>query len=126
MKKIPLQQIQQTLSRNNNVAFAYIFGSCSGRAEIKDGSDLDIAIYFYQKPDLDSLYKIICDLEEVTGEGILDLIILNDCENFILRNEILKGDMIFCREPDLHAGFFSWTLRMYEDQVQALRRMANE
>jgi len=117
MNNIPFKQIRQALSDNKDVAFAYIFGSSAGKAEIKDKSDLDIAVYFYENPDFDRMYSLIREMENLVGEDAIDLVVLNGCEDFILRNEILKGDMVFCRDRDLHAGFFSWTLRMYEDQM---------
>lgn len=117
MNKIPVKRIKQALSNNMDVAFAYIFGSSSEKAEIGDKSDLDIAVYFYTRPDIDTTYNLIRGLEHIVGENIVDLVVLTGCEDFILRREVLNGDLILCRDPDLHAAFFSWTLRMYEDQM---------
>ncbi len=124
MNEISLQQIKQVLSDSKDVAFAYIFGSAAGRTAIKQGSDLDVAVYFSRAPSLEQVYSAINKIEEVTGEGVLDLLVLNDCEDFILRNEVLKGHLVFCQDIDLHASFFSWTLRMYEDQMIRMERCA--
>ena len=124
MNEISLQQIKQVLSDSKDVAFAYIFGSAAGSTMIKQGSDLDMAVYFSRAPDLEQVYSVIKKIEAVTGEGVIDLLVLNDCEDFILRNEILKGRLVFCRNIDLHASFFSWTLRMYEDQMIRMERCA--
>ena len=66
------------------------------------------------------------DLEPVLGEDVLDLLVLNACEDFILRNEVLKGNLISCRDMDVHAAFFSWTLRMYEDENMRIQRLKNQ
>ena len=42
-------------------------------------------------------------------------------EDYILMKEVFKGEMIFCRDVDLHAALFSWTLRLYEDQMFQIR-----
>ena len=118
------QQIKQVLSNNKNVAFAYIFGSAAGKTIVKQGSDLDMAVYFYRKPDPEEIYSFVRTIEEVVGEDILDLLILNGCEDFVLRNDVLKGHLVFCRDIGFHASFFSWTLRMYEDQMLRIKRYA--
>ena len=121
MNDISIKSIRQILSDNKNVAFAYTFGSSAGQTKIKQGSDVDMAVYFYKDPDLDELYTFIKKLEEVIGEDRLDMLVLNNCEDFILRNEVLKGKLVFCRDIDLNAGFFSWTLRMYEDEMYRIK-----
>jgi hypothetical protein len=72
---------------------------------------------------LDDIYKIIKDLEGVLREDLLDLLILNGCNDFVLRNEVLKGNLLIRKDPDRHAAFFSWTLRMYEDQMMRMERV---
>ncbi len=126
MNEISIQRIRQVLSNDKDVAFAYIFGSAAGRTAIKQGSDFDMAVYFYSDPDLEEVYRFIKSVEDVIGEDVLDLLVLNGCEDFILRHEVLKGSLVFCRDIDHNASFFSWTLRMYEDQILRMKRCAGE
>ncbi|MDY6853592.1 MAG: nucleotidyltransferase domain-containing protein [Thermodesulfobacteriota bacterium] len=122
MNDIPLPQIKEILSANKDVAFAYILGSAARGMNLRQGSDLDMAVYFYRNPDVDQVYRFIKGIEDRIGENVIDLVVLNGCEDFVLRNEVLKGVLVFCRDVDLHASFFSWTLRMYEDQMLQKRK----
>ena len=126
MNEISIQRIRQVLSNDKDVAFAYIFGSAAGRTAIKQGSDLDMAVYFFKAPDSEQIYRFMRKMEDVIGDNVLDLLVLNGCEDFILRNEVLKGHLVFCRDVDLNASFFSWTLRMYEDQILRMKICAGE
>ena len=116
MNEISVQRIREALSDEKDVAFAYIFGSAAGSRLVEQGSDLDMAVYFYVDPDFEKIYEIIKRIEHIVGEDVLDLVVLNGCEDFILRNEVLKGFLVFCRDIDLNASFFSWTLRLYENE----------
>jgi len=124
INEITIQRIKRILSENEDIAFAYIFGSAAGGNAVRQSSDLDIAVYFYVNPDLEQVYKFIKGMEDAIGEDVIDLLVLNGCEDFILRNEVLKGDLVCRRDVDLHASFFSWTLRMYEDEMLRMKRYA--
>jgi len=119
MNRIPVENLKEALLQNKNLSFAYLFGSAAN-GEIRPDADVDIAVYFSKPPGSDDIYEVIKDLEDVLGEGLLDLLILNGCNDFVLRNEVIKGKLLLRREPDRHASFFSWTLRMYEDQMMRL------
>lgn len=121
MNKIPLEKLIETLSRNKKLSFAYLFGSAAD-GDIKPNADVDIAAYFSKDPGPDDIYELTTALETVLEEGLLDLVILNGCDDFVLRNEVLKGTLLVCADPDQHAAFFSWTLRMYEDQMIRMER----
>lgn len=126
MNEIPKKRLRQLLAARDNVVFAYIFGSAAG-PEVRDSkSDLDLSVLFFDDPDPDGIYQFLKDLEPVLGEDVLDLLVLNACEDFILRNEVLKGNLIYCRDRDVHAAFFSWTVRMYEDENMLAQRQINQ
>ena len=122
MDKNVKQAISKILSRQRDIAFAYVFGSAARKAVPSPGSDIDLAVCFVDDPDTDRIYALICELESAVGADRLDLLVLNGCEDFILRYEVLKGERLYCRDEDRHAAFFSWTLRLYEDQVSRMRR----
>lgn len=120
----PREALRRTLQAQPDVAFAYLFGSAAFKPQGQPGSDLDIAVCFHAPPDLDRLDRLMADLETAAGSHPVDLLVLNGCENYILRHEVLKGERLVCRDADRHAGFFSWTVRMYEDEVTRMRRAA--
>lgn len=117
-----IEEMEKVLAEDGNILFAYIFGSASRSETLTDGSDVDVAVYFSRKPDSGEIYSVIQRLERIVGEDRLDLLVLNGCEDFFLKKEILTGQRIFCRDKDGHAAFFSWTLRMYEDESMRMRR----
>lgn len=116
------KELEKVLAKDRSILFAYLFGSTSRGEAVSEESDVDMAVYFSGKPDTQHLDSLIGRLEKITGEGRLDLVVLNGCEDFFLRNEILRGELLYCRDPDAHAAFFSWTLRMYEDEKLRMER----
>ncbi len=116
MNEIFRNGLVRILQQDPNAAFAYIFGSCANSRYRKEGTDLDLALYFYEDPDPDRLYRLIRKFDALLGDEVLDFLVLNGCENYILRHEVLCGEKLFSRDEDLHAAFFSWSLRMYEDE----------
>ena len=90
MNNIPRERIERVLADSNEVAFAYIFGSSAGEMMLGQGSDLDMAVYFFEKPDFDRIYLLITKLESIVGEDTVDLLVLNGCEDFILKNEVVQ------------------------------------
>jgi len=68
-------------------------------------------------------------VEESTGCDRIELVIINDVKSVALNYEIIMGRLIFTRDKDLLAGYFSLSLRKYEDELQRwekARRYRNE
>jgi len=84
------------LSKQTNIKFAFIFGSAINN-KTRYGSDLDIAIYFDNDPDLLSIGELAVKLEKEV-ERKIDLIKLNnlDKSNPCLAYSVLsKGIVIY-------------------------------
>ncbi|MGZ5208598.1 MAG: type VII toxin-antitoxin system MntA family adenylyltransferase antitoxin [Sulfuricurvum sp.] len=77
MKNSPLHiLLVDVLARYESIVFVLLFGSqCSGN--LRFDSDIDIALYFEDIPDLLVIGEIISQLENATKQKI-DLIVLND------------------------------------------------
>lgn len=76
MKNINKKKITELLKSKQSIKFAYIFGSFA-KGKNRFGSDLDIAVFFEEEPDLLSIGQLIVELEEVIGFKV-DLVSLNN------------------------------------------------
>ncbi|PKL19439.1 MAG: nucleotidyltransferase domain-containing protein [Spirochaetae bacterium HGW-Spirochaetae-5] len=120
MKTISTDDIARILNPLQVVSFAFLFGS-SASGIIGDNSDIDIAVYFKTMPDLDVRCGIIGKLQDQLGFEKIDLTVLNSAPVF-LSFEALKGKMILCNDTDVYETFFSYTCRMYEDEMMRIEK----
>jgi predicted nucleotidyltransferase len=124
MPLLNIQQLAQTIKDNfPGVAFAYLFGS-SQEGTVKDGSDIDIAVY-YKGEDIFIRFRIEERLEEVIGKEIpIDIVELQKTANFVLAFEALRGKMLFvrneCMEDYIH--FYTLVCRRYEDEIYWMKK----
>jgi len=112
MKNLPLVSLLiDTLATNTSIVFALLFGSqCGGN--IRFDSDVDVAIYFEETPDLLTLGAIIAELEGVTNKKI-DLIILNGLHSknpLLAYNIIGKYTVLINRDTEV---FEAYKVRSY-------------
>jgi len=82
------QQLLDYLSLNNNVVFAYLFGSYANDTYDKN-SDIDIALYLKENT-LDVKLQINYEISKLLKKDI-DIVILNDIKNIYLLENILNG-----------------------------------
>ena len=95
--------------------FALLHGSAKN-GEIRQGSDLDIAVYLDEKPDLE-IYQILSEaVEKAVNSARPDIGFLNGAEP-VYRFEALTGKLLFCRDRESYVSFFSLTCREYESQL---------
>lgn len=118
-KKINIQQLSNDIEANcPYVQFAYLFGS-SQNGEVKEGSDMDIAVYVDDtSKKIDAIPQITGIVEKQCGGIDVDIVFLNSAET-LLAFEVLKGRRLFVREDakELLAGFYSLTCREYESEI---------
>ncbi|MBE0536456.1 MAG: nucleotidyltransferase domain-containing protein [Phycisphaerae bacterium] len=100
--------------------FAFLHGSARD-GDIREGGDIDIALYLEGPTTLEILGRVIRAVEELAPGVRCDCGVLNraDC---VYRFEALKGRMLFCRDEEKYAGFFSLTCREYEYQMADYER----
>ncbi|MFA7173726.1 MAG: nucleotidyltransferase domain-containing protein [Kiritimatiellia bacterium] len=103
------------------ISFALLLGSAQGGV-VKARSDFDLALYLQPyKPTL-GLYAAIDDaLADLLSDVRIDTGFLNQAEP-VYRFEALKGTLLFARDRDLYARFFSLTCREYESQMASYKR----
>jgi predicted nucleotidyltransferase len=107
MKNSPLNTLLiDMLAPYKTIVFALLFGSqCGGN--IRFDSDIDIALYFEDIPDLLTLGGIIAELESVMNKKI-DLIVLNDLHSknpLLAYNIIGKYDILINRDAEAFEAF---------------------
>lgn len=116
MNNINKKKITELLKSNQNIKFAYIFGSFA-KEKSRFGSDLDIAVLFKQEPDLLSIGQLIVELEEVVDFNV-DLISLNnlfDKNPKLAYSVIADGILLFSTDHKLLSQYKTKTYLKYLD-----------
>jgi predicted nucleotidyltransferase len=109
--------IQKTCPK---VSFALLHGSAKD-GEVKEGSDIDIALYIDGKPTFEILRAAMDAVYEIGPQARPDVGILNNAEP-VYRFEALKGKLLFSHDMAKYAEFFSLTCREYECQIADYQR----
>ena len=107
MKNSTLNQIlTDYLNGYSEIVFALLFGSqVTGKTRFN--SDIDIAIYFKDEPDILMMGQIIAQLESLTNQRI-DLVILNALpfKNPLLAYNITGNhELLVCRDVQQYETF---------------------
>lgn len=111
-----LQHLADTIeSRYPDVLFCLLLGSASDGV-VREGSDVDLAFYLSEPTSLEFYSTIAGTVDEVIPDVRCDIGILNRAEP-VFRFEALKGKLLFSRDMELYASFFSLTCREYESQM---------
>ena len=111
-----IERITNILMLNENIRFAYIFGS-QVKNQRRFGSDLDIAVYFEKEPELDDIGTLAPELEEAAGCKV-DLISLKDLykENPKLAYSVIaEGILLYTTDKKLHTKFKKMVFLYYLD-----------
>jgi predicted nucleotidyltransferase len=100
LSKQIIKRISDLLQQRNEVIFAYVFGSRLNK-KTRYGSDLDIAVYFNDTPDLLTAGELVIKLEEATEQKI-DLVKLNDLDktNSSLAYSVLDTGVLICNNNE--------------------------
>lgn len=91
-----LQKLNNYLSANKNIIFAYIFGSYA-KGEQTQNSDVDIAI-FLKNDTLDDYLQINYEISKLLKKDA-DIIVLNRVRNIYLLESILKDGIVLKDAP---------------------------
>ncbi len=112
-RAIDTDQLRSFFEDRSNCNLVYLFGSASD-GRVREGSDLDLAILFEEKPDIMELAGLRADLQTLLHFEDIDIAVLNDASP-TLRFEALQGERIYSRDRGQEAIFASLTAREYED-----------
>jgi predicted nucleotidyltransferase len=111
-------RLARVCQKHKNIISAWAFGS-SQQGVVRPGSDLDIAVFFSQKPTLAERLVLLTDLQQAAALEKVDLMILNEASP-IARMEALSGLLLFCRDDGARSIFTSLTAREYESEMAFL------
>ncbi len=100
--------------------FALLHGSARD-GFVREGADVDIAVYIEGKPDFEFYRRAFEAVSSVAGDAEPDVGMLNNAEP-VYRFEALKGRLLFSRDMEKYREFFSLTCREYESQMADYQR----
>ncbi len=121
LRTLNFENLRKSLEKNPNIIFAYIFGS-AGKGQISTANDLDIAVYLNYPPSFEIIADILRSTDEVISPVLTDLLVLNGCENVVLKYEALMGNLLFTKDAPFLAKYYSLALRKYEDELVRFER----
>ena len=113
-----IKESRKILMEYKDIIFAYIFGSYA-QNNIRNESDIDIAIYLNKDMDIETYLDLKINLSEALKREV-DLIILNDASP-LLKYEIYKNNiLLFSYDKTLENKYKVKTLFEYNDMKRYL------
>ena len=120
-----LELLQKSLSLDEEVVFAYVFGSY-GLERPGPLSDVDIALYLISAERIwKKKMKLIGDITSILKTNEVDLVILNETPLSLCYQVLRTGNLLFSKDEALRIGFISTVYDMYCD-TEPLRQFAQE
>lgn len=102
-----IKKIKKTLEKNENVIFAYLYGSYS-RGRSHKYSDIDIAV-FLKKHDTNAYMEILSQIPTDFMREV-DIRVLNDAPSLFKYKIIREGTLLFVKDPEVLKKFVYSTL----------------
>ena len=112
---IPTEAVRARLEPDNEILFAFVFGSVA-RGDERPDSDLDLAVYVDDRLDARQRFELRLRLSAALDDlGRADVVVLNDAPP-LLAHRALSGRMVFARDRRAYVRFFVRTLAAAEDE----------
>ncbi|MEK7789094.1 MAG: nucleotidyltransferase domain-containing protein [Planctomycetota bacterium] len=110
-----IQNLKNVLLQDGNIIFAYLFGGLT-KGEVKDLSDIDIAVYLKDTGNLAGYKLQLFDrLSNALGTSELDLVMLNTVSLSIAGRILQNKKLLIDKEPFRRHIYESVTLREFFD-----------
>ncbi|MDP3112214.1 MAG: nucleotidyltransferase domain-containing protein [Thermodesulfovibrionales bacterium] len=110
-----IQNLKNVLLQDGNIIFAYLFGGLT-KGEVKDLSDIDIAVYLKDTGNLAGYKLQLFDrLSNTLGTSELDLVMLNTVSLSIAGRILQNKKLLIDKEPFRRHIYESVTLREFFD-----------
>lgn len=122
-----IKEVRHSLENmDDNIVFAYIFGSLVSGTYIPGRSDIDLGIYFV---DDYSFFEISALAEEIqksiSGHPEIDIIQMQKGDLILNQQIIAKGSLVINNNPEKHDAFWLKQVSMYCD-FKISRRILEE
>lgn len=123
---IEMEAIKSTLSKDQSIVFAYLFGSKVKNKEAHR-SDWDIAVYIkdelLEKNPVWQKFNIEDKLSAALKTDAIDVVILNRLDNPLLGFEIInKGLLLLSKDEESRLTFEGEVLGRYQDWEYFMKR----
>ena len=112
-----VEKIAETLRDNEKIVFAILFGSYA-RGLINVHSDVDLAIYFKERPSFDELSELISSIALALNvpEDKIDILILDDDVPYELRYKVFRdGIPILINDENEFKRYRDKSISLYLD-----------
>ena len=107
------KKCKEILIENENITFAYIFGSYV-RGRLRADSDIDLAIYLEKEMAIKAYLELKMRLTEACQREV-DLVILNKATPLLKHQIYLNNKLLFTRDKSLESNFKVRTIFEYHD-----------
>ena len=113
LSRIPL--VRETLSRDERVLFAYLFGGLAA-GRVSPLSDVDIAVFLNDTRELAEYKLALFDaVTDALGTAELDLVVLNTSPISIAGRVLQNKQVLVDKDPFRRHAYESLTLREFFD-----------
>lgn len=108
-----LERLRALLQEDDNVLFAFLFGSHADGTARKE-SDLDIAVFYRQPPQGAEKIAAIDSLSRAAGRDV-HLAVLNEA-SALLRHQVMKnGFSVIIKDREAYCRFREQTMTNYDE-----------
>lgn len=115
------QSIKRVLEKDKRVVFAHLYGSSIKEKKFKD---VDIAVYSLAEYDeliLSSEIKIALSKETGIPSDRFDVRIINRVDNLLYLKEVLEGELLVDKNPDIRGKFIEHFSMKYRESEFILK-----
>ncbi len=110
-----LHSIKDVLEKDKRVVFAYLYGSSLKERKFRD---IDIGVYSlpeYDEHNVSSEIKIALSKETDIPPDRFDVRIINRVDNLLYLKEVLEGEILIDKNPDIRGNFIEHFYRRYRE-----------
>lgn len=118
-----IDSVKECLEENDNVVFAYVYGSYA-RGRVTKFSDLDVAV-FLRDSGHEWFMGLLAELP-VAVNVEFDVRVLNDAPPLFRYNVVREGKLLFVKDKGIHENFVYDTLVSALELRETLNSMREE